>query len=107
MLIDRLSSGDYIVPGVLYSDSGNPPRIVVLEDCLYYELGEKAFQSLAASSKDMAALRKSDKTRTAHADDTGNEWSYQAGDEFEREDIYLGRYVKDKMSSVIIYASPE
>jgi len=107
VLIDRLSSGDYLVPGVLYNDSANQPRVVVLEDCLYYELGDKAFQSLAASNTEMAALCKPDKTRTDNADDTGNEWSYQADDEADREDIYLGDYVKDKMSSVIIFASPE
>ena len=46
VLIDRLSSGDYLVPSVLYSDSGNRPRVVVLEDCLYYELGDKRFSRL-------------------------------------------------------------
>jgi CBS domain-containing protein len=107
VLIDRLSSGDYIVPAVLYSDNANPPRIVVLEDCLYYELGEKAFQSLAASSKEVAALCKPDRTHTSGEDDTGGRGPYEADVEIERKDIHLGDYVKDKMSSVIIYASPE
>ena len=31
VLIDRLSSGDYLVPSVLYSDAGNIPRVVVLD----------------------------------------------------------------------------
>jgi len=107
VLIDRLSSGDYLVPAVLYSDAGNIPRVVVLEDCLYYELGEKAFQSLSATSKEIAAISETDKTRTTPSDDTGDEWSYQANDEDERKDVYLGQYVKDTMSSVIIFAAPD
>lgn len=107
VLIDRLSSGDYLVPAVLYSDAGNTPRVVVLEDCLYYELGEKAFQSLSATSKEIAAISETEKTRTTPSDDTGDEWSYQANDEGERKDVYLGQYVKDTMSSVIIFAAPD
>ena len=107
VLIDRLSSGDYLVPGVLYSDTRNIPRIVVLEDCLYYELGDKAFQSLTATSSEMAAICETDKTHTVYSDDTGDDGSYQADDEVERKDVYLGQYVKDTMSSVIIFAAPD
>ena len=107
VLIDRLSSGDYLVPGVLYSNTRNIPRIVVLEDCLYYELGDKAFQSLTATSSEMAAICETDKTHTVYSDDTGDDGSYQADDEVERKDVYLGQYVKDTMSSVIIFAAPD
>jgi CBS domain-containing protein len=107
VLIDRLSSGDYIVPAVLYSDSGNIPRIVVLEDCLYYELGEKAFQSLSATSKEIAAVSEADRTSIVDSDDNDDDWSYQADDEVERKDAFLGQYVKDTMSNVIIFAAPE
>lgn len=105
VLIDRLSSGDYLVPSVLYSDAGNIPRVVVLEDCLYYDLGDKAFQSLAASSKEMAALSDTDKSRSARSENTDEDWSYKAED--VRKGICLGQCVKDTMSSVIIFASPE
>jgi len=36
VLIDRLSSGDYLIPSLLYGDIDNKLHIVVLEDCLYY-----------------------------------------------------------------------
>ena len=107
VLIDRLSSGDYVVPSVLYSDPRNIPRVQVLEDCLYYELGEKAFQSLSAVSKELAAISDTDKTRAAHSHFSDDEWSYQADDEDKRKDGCLGQCVKDTMSSVIIFAAPE
>ena len=105
VLIDRLSDGDYLVPAVLYSDARKLPHVYVLEDCLYYELAASAFESLTASSKEMAAVCETDKTRTAHARSTDNQWSY-SGDE-ERKDVYLGQSVRDTMSSVIIFAAPE
>jgi len=107
VLIDRLSSGDYLVPAVLYSDTENIPSVVVLEDCLYYELSDKAFQSLSVTSKEIAAISETEKTRTKLSDDTGDEWSYQADEEGGRKDVYLGQYVKDTMSSVIIFAEPD
>ena len=45
VLIDRLSEGDYLIPGALARDSENKPHISVLEDCLYYELTDYAFQT--------------------------------------------------------------
>jgi len=107
VLIDRLSVGDYLVPSVLYSDTRNIPRIHVLEDCLYYELGDKAFKSLSAVSKELAAISDSDKTRATHTHFSDDEWSYQADDEDKRKDDCLGQCVKDTMSSVIIFAVPE
>ena len=107
VLIDRLSSGDYLVPSVLYSDTRNIPRVLVLEDCLYYELDEKAFQSLSAVSKELAAISDTDKIRAVHTHFSDDEWSYQADDEDKRKDDCLGQCVKDTMSSVIIFAAPE
>ena len=52
VLLDRLSAGDYLVPGVLAADTEDNPRVFVLEDCLYYELTDYAFQTLAAGSID-------------------------------------------------------
>jgi CBS domain-containing protein len=106
VLIDRLSSGDYLVPSVLYRDSQNKPHIVVLEDCLYYEMEDKTFQTLVAASSEMAALCKTDRsgiTHAAYTDDqvTGKTAARRAGG------AYLGRYVKDIMSSVVVAAKPD
>ena len=105
VLIDRLSSGDYLVPSVLNSNADKVARVHVLEDCLYYELADSAFQSLSASSKEMAALSETDKSRSARSVYTDDDWSYKA--EASREGICLGQCVKDTMSNVIIFASPE
>src|SRR5690606_23033619 len=43
-LIDRLSSGDFIIPEVLF-DENRDLQVYVLEDCLYYELTQFAFHS--------------------------------------------------------------
>jgi CBS domain-containing protein len=105
VLIDRLSSGDYLVPSVLFSDAENKPHVVVLEDCLYYELDDKAFQTLLAASMEMAAMLKKDKTGITHAAypdtlTTAKPTTKRAGG------AYLGQYVKDIMSGAIVSASP-
>jgi len=105
VLIDRLSSGDYLVPSVLHNGGTEPPHVLVLEDCLYYELSSNAFQSLSASSKDIAAVSEADKTRAGAARYSDEEWSYRAED--ARKGICLGQCVKDTMSKVIIFASPD
>ncbi|UCB55386.1 MAG: CBS domain-containing protein, partial [Thiotrichales bacterium] len=104
-LVDRLSSGDYLVPSVLYSDAAKHPQVLVLEDCLYYELTSSAFQSLSASSKEISAIGEADKTRTSVPGYADEEWSYRAED--ANKGICLGQCVKDTMSSVVIFASPE
>ncbi len=106
-LIDRLSSGDYLLPPVLYSDADKAPHVLVLEDCLYYELAGSAFQSLTASSKEMAALCETEKTLTGLSDFTDDDWSYQRDVEDRRKDPCMGQCVKDIMSSMIIFAAPE
>ena len=105
VLIDRLSSGDYLVPSVLHNGSREPPHVLVLEDCLYYELSSNAFQSLSASSKDIAAVSEVDKARAGAVRYSDEEWSYRAED--ARKGICLGQCVKDTMSKLIIFASPE
>ena len=104
-LIDRLSSGDYLIPSVLYSDADRTPHVLVLEDCLYYELADSAFQSLATSSKELGALAEKDKTRSALAPYSDEEWSYRRED--AQKGICLGQCVKDSMAHVIIFARPE
>lgn len=105
VLIDRLSSGDYLVPSVLCSDTAKQPHVLVLEDCLYYELTSSAFQSLSTSSTEMSAISEADKTRTSVSGYADEEWSYRAED--ANKGICLGQCVKDTMSSVVIFASPE
>ena len=106
-LIDRLSSGDYLVPSVLYSDPDRHPHVLVLEDCLYFELAASAFQSLTSSSKDMAAVCETDKTSSAQAGGTDDAWAYREDDRDRHRKIDLGQYVKDTMSNVIVFATPD
>ncbi len=106
VLIDRLSSGDYLVPSVLYSDTENKPRIIVLEDCLYYELDDNTFQSLVAASPEMAALCKAGKTGIAHASQADSGITARAATK-QAGGAYLGRYVKDTMSTVIVATTPD
>ena len=89
VLIDRLSSGDYLVTSVLYRDASKRPKVLVLEDCLYYELTASALQSLSASSKELAAAGEADKARAAASRYSDDEWSYRAED--ERKGICLGQ----------------
>ena len=106
VLIDRLSSGDYLVPSVLYRDNQSQPRVVVLEDCLYYEMDDKAFQTLVAASTGMAALCKTDRSGITHAAHTGDQATGKAAAR-RAGGAYLGRYVKDIMSSVVVAAKPD
>ena len=64
-LVDRLSSGDYLLADVINSNQAVPLRIIVLEDCLYYELTDYALQSLGASSSEIATLIERDRIRNS------------------------------------------
>ena len=64
-LVDRLSSGDYLLADVINSKQAVPLRIIVLEDCLYYELTDYALQSLGASSSEIATLIERDRIRNS------------------------------------------
>jgi len=107
VLIDRLSSGDYLVPAVLYNDVIKTPHVLVLEDCLYYEMAGNAFQSLTASSKELAAIAVTDKSRVAAPGYSDDEWLGRTRDDGGRKNIFLSQYVKDMMSSVIVFAAPD
>ena len=104
-LIDRLSSGDYLVKSVLYADKKNTPRVVVLEDCLYYELSDTAFQTLVTASEDMAAVCKTETRVSANAvDDSSGSPSPP-----ERRVAGAGnltQYVREAMTKVIVSAEP-
>jgi len=105
VLIDRLSSGDYLIPSLLYGDIDNKLHIVVLEDCLYYELTDYAFQTVKNASKELAALSDADAHRIqSHAADA--ELPEQHIHQITRE-TFLNRYVKDSMSSRVVCADPK
>lgn len=106
VLIDRLSGGDYLVPQMLYADAGSAPDVIVLEDCLYYELADNAFQSLTATSKEVAAISKADLAIVADSDLTGDESSVQPDDRRAIKAAFINQYVKETMSGTIVSASP-
>lgn len=105
-LIDRLSEGDYIVPSVLYSNADNIPRVFVLEDCLYYELDNGAFQSLVASSNEIAAISVPERSHASQTIEEINATT-QVQDQQPGEGAYLSQYIKDTMTKVIVYADPK
>lgn len=111
VLIDRLSVGDYLIPSVLYADKDSRPRVTVLEDCLYYEVTDYAFQSLKNSSREIAAVCdiEARRARVMSADS-----SMLSVAESERQHIhqitgetYLNQYVKDSMSDKVVCADPK
>jgi CBS domain-containing protein len=106
VLLDRLSAGDYLVPGVLSRETENSPRIIVLEDCLYYELTDSAFQTLCAGSSEMAALRDENKTpliQVQSQPESAESVSQQHVVQLTK-DAYLTQHVKDTMSPGVIFA---
>ena len=107
VLVDRLSAGDYLVPSVLQDDKEKDNRVLVLEDCLYYELSNYAFKSLTASSSEMAALCDKEMARiiqshVSNAVSSGAEHLPHMGN-----DDYLSQMVKDMMSSTVITVEPQ
>ena len=106
VLIDRLSEGDYLVPAVLMRDNENNPQVYVLEDCLYYELTDYAFQTLSAGSSEIAALSEDDKTRLTHVQTIvpDNELHHHA--EQLSKDAYLTQKVKENMSAGVVSTTP-
>ncbi len=105
VLLDRLSAGDYLIPGTLARDTENNPRVIVLEDCLYYELTDYAFQTLSAGSSDIAALCDEDKRHITQTDSADSDLQQHA-DQLTK-DVYLIQHVKDNMSNSVICTSPQ
>lgn len=106
VLIDRLSEGDYLIPSLLAGDTENNPQVFVLEDCLYYELTDYAFQTLSAGSSDMAALS-DDKTRITHIQSAAIDSDLHHHADQLSKDAYLTQQVKDNMSNGVISAGPQ
>ena len=105
-LIDRLSEGDYLIPSLLAGDTENNPQVFVLEDCLYYELTDYAFQTLSAGSSDMAALS-DNKTRLTHIQSAAIDSDLHHHADQLSKDAYLTQQVKDNMSNGVISAGPQ
>ncbi|MBT8126205.1 MAG: CBS domain-containing protein [Gammaproteobacteria bacterium] len=106
-LIDRLSSGDYLVPEMLFDHTNGSPDIVVLEDCLYYELSAGAFQSLAAVNQDIAATVKPAQQAAAEAVYASEQRHDQPAAEPVGKRPYYTQYVRDTMSSMVVSVSPD
>lgn len=104
VLLDRLSAGDYLIPGVLSRDTESSPRIIVLEDCLYYELTDHALQTLCAGSSEMAALCDENKTPLTQVKSDSAESVSQQHVVQLTKDAYLTQHVKDTMSHSIVFA---
>lgn len=106
-LVDRLSSGDYLLADVVNSKDREPSRIIVLEDCLYYELTDYALQSLSATCSEIATLIENDKTH--YADNPLGNIIGETGAHVSQlvNDNYLSQKVKQAMSASIISASPD
>ena len=101
-LLDRLSAGDYLIPDVLARDTENNPRIFVLEDCLYYELTDYAFQTLSAGSSEMAALCDENKTHTAQTQSANGDSDLQQHADQLSKDAYLTQHVKLNKTSILL-----
>lgn len=106
VLIDRLSEGDYLVNSELKDAPDNHPRVIVLEDCLYYELTEYALQTLSAGSSEIAALSENNITGLAQVQTVNDSDLHYHAEQLEK-DAYLTQYVSDNMSKKVISASPQ
>jgi CBS domain-containing protein len=107
ILVDRLSEGDYLIPGLLAHDTENNPQVSVLEDCLYYELTDYAFQTLSAGSSEIAALSDDDKTRLTHIQSAATDSDIHHHAEQLSKDAYLTQQVRENMSNGVVSASPQ
>ena len=67
-LKDRLSSGDFLFP-LLLSTHENKYKVLVLEDCLYYEISDFTFQKILAIDSQILKLR--DAWERAYSNKTG------------------------------------
>jgi len=90
-LEDRLSVGDYVLIAAL----NNSQRVLVLEDCLYYELADFALQTLVANNNELARLINNPIKNITKVESTTVVESNQSA------------FVRDSMSSLPIYASPD
>ena len=107
VLVDRLSSGDYLVPELLYNGTLVDPRVSVLEDCLYYELTSSALRSLRHNSKEIAALFDAEPLRITATDVSANSSSDPLALLHATRDAYLNQHVEVAMSADMVCADPK
>lgn len=107
VLVDRLSSGDYLLADFIKKKDGRQTKILVLEDCLYYELSDYALWSLSASSNEISSLVKADAKQIGHSQ--SNEIISAKDPQIAQlvNENYLGQHVSEAMSADIISASPD
>lgn len=110
-LVDRLSTGDYVLSERLNRKDKTPLHILVLEDCLYYELTDYALWTLSTSSNEIAALvdteTNSDVSAEAGADNNGANNSDTAISDQVGSDSYLSQHVSEVMSASIKSVAPD
>lgn len=110
-LVDRLSSGDYLIPSMLALDKEQSPQVMVLEDCLYYELSSYAYQSLKSSNEEIAALSGNASDIVEHSDKKPvNSSANKLANVDQHKSIhgtYLNQYIKDIMSSSVVCAQQD
>lgn len=105
-LIDRLSAGDFFIPRVL---AQAPAEMIVrvLEDCLYYELSESAFQSIRSNDEDISRLCDTyARSYQADTSKSGNAPAPAVRKQHAFTDSYLDQSVKDYMTAPAFCASP-
>lgn len=99
-LIDRLSAGDFFIPKIVQQAPGSM-RVGVLEDCLYYELNESAFQSIRANDEDISRLCET----YARSYQQTTETTPLPRKNHAFTDTYLDQQVKDYMTAPAFCAS--
>ncbi len=106
-LVDRLSSGDYLLADTINNKGGESLSVFVLEDCLYYELTDYALQSLSATCIEISTLLESNKTQSPELLNNHISGSTELHVDHLVNDSYLSQPVKNAMSSSVISASPD
>ncbi len=106
-LVDRLSSGAYLVVSMLTNEEGGASRVIVLEDCLYYELTEPVFKTLAENNKEIVALTSTDKVGASYSSSRAVDDDSTLNDDSRGSDDYLSQQVKNVMSDKVVSAHPE
>lgn len=103
-LVDRLSSGDFIIPEVLFRNNSDL-RVHVLEDCLYYELAQFAFHSLKTGSETFTELC----NIYARTFQSRSEFEAPFGGQNKSplNEPYLNHYVHEYMSAPPVCARPD
>lgn len=104
-LFDRLSAGDYVLTEQINRKDNASLSILVLEDCLYYELTDYALLSLSTCSNEIANLLNNAPINDAPSSPEGNVHE-QAISEQIAENSYLNQRVSTVMSEGIISVPP-